>query len=71
MSTDFGVIKSGRYDTIAEVYTSIKTDGAVIFIHDVDKETGIKFVVNDDNYDEFITAIETALAFNNSRKVDD
>ncbi len=62
MSTDFGKIKSKRYNTIAEIYTTIKTDGAVMFLYEEGNEKGIKFVFDEDNVDDFISALETAIA---------
>lgn len=71
MSTDFGKFKSKRYNTIMEVYTSIKTDGCVIFLYEEGKDKGIKFVLDEELLDEIQSAIETAVMFNKSRRIED
>jgi hypothetical protein len=62
MSTEYGTIKSARYENVMEIYTS---NGIVLWTHKEEADHGEKMVLDETNIDEFLAALVTAIAYYN------
>lgn len=62
MSTEFGTISCEVFNTEIEVYTSLNSLRLLIRDDDELEYKGIKVVLTEETYKEFMTAMETAAA---------
>lgn len=65
MSTEFGKIKSARFDNEVTIYTGMSSD-ITLFVESgrrefIRKGQGIKIILDQENIDEFLGALSAAL----------
>lgn len=59
MSTEYGTIKSTRYENVIEIYTS---NGIVLWTRSEKANHGEKMVLDESNIDDFLGALVAAMA---------
>lgn len=60
MSTEFGKIRSARFDSKIEIYTSMR-NGVTLFSTSEAADLGIKVILDENNIDEFLGSLSAAL----------
>lgn len=59
MSTEYGTIKSIRYENVIDIYTS---NGVVLWTHGEKANYGEKMVLDETNIEEFLSILAAAFA---------